>query len=498
MWSRPIERPSAVIERAERLWIMRTLGVGLALGLGLFLAAGCGSDEGTETQYEPLTPAPKQLGDPANQAVFAVDVSFWETPLAQSEMDCFWDSGVRHLIVGTQVEYITREQLAMAVSRGMTVDAYVYLYWDTDIAAQVKQAFQRVSGFPIGRMWLDIEQDAGGRGANQLIDAIAKSLAVCKAQGGVECGIYTSPGWWKTNVNDTTQFKNELLWWAHYDYKTSLSTWSKDAFGGWTQPVAKQWATQPLCGVGGADWNSMKVSATPTVSVDHSPAPDTGLPPAQPAGLWPPDGAQIPVEYAKVMSETVSGATLYEVATERWGGSTWIPYYTGKNPNAFVKFNPTKPNQYYRFRVRGKNTHGFGPWSEWSTFEYGDFAGPAPAASPPSGNDAGTPVTDAGTNPPDAAAPPGAPTNLSPDGNASVTSSPVTLSCSAVANATNYEFAIENQAGTSWTPYFTYAGTTATRSFYPQKHATTYRWRVRAKVAGAFGAWSNWATFTYP
>ena len=39
----------------------------------------------------------------------------------------------------------------------MTVDAYVYLYWDTDTMAQVDAAFQRVSGYPMGRMWLDIE-----------------------------------------------------------------------------------------------------------------------------------------------------------------------------------------------------------------------------------------------------------------------------------------------------------------------------------------------------
>jgi len=102
------------------------------------------------------------LGDPANDAVFAVDVSHWEGPISQYEMDCFWSQGVRHVVSGTQLTEITRQQLQMAVDRGMSVDAYVYLYWDRDPAAQVADAFAAVDGFPIGRMWLDVEEAAGG------------------------------------------------------------------------------------------------------------------------------------------------------------------------------------------------------------------------------------------------------------------------------------------------------------------------------------------------
>ena len=36
---------------------------------------------------------------------------------------------------------------------------------------------------------------------------------------------------------------------------------------------------QPLCGIGGVDWDVMQVSATPTVVVDRTLPPDTGLPP---------------------------------------------------------------------------------------------------------------------------------------------------------------------------------------------------------------------------
>jgi hypothetical protein len=506
--------------------------------MGLMLLVGCGGVQDQTTANERLVPVPVQDGDPANGAVFATDVSFWETPLSQAEMDCFWDSGVRHVIVGTQEEAITREQLAMAVSRGMTVDAYVYLYWDTDMTAQVKRAFSRVSGFPIGRMWLDIEQDPGSLGAAAVVSDIQQAVTACQAQGGVECGIYTGKGFWQTYAGDTQAFSDVPLWWAHYDGKTSLSTWADDAFGGWTDPVAKQWATKPLCGIGGTDWDSMQVSATPTVVVDRSTSPDTGAVPPAPTGLWPANGAQLTDDYAKVMSELVPRATLYDIAVERYIGSSWTTYYTWKNPNAFVKFYPNTPNALYRFRVRAHNSHGIGPWSAWSVFEFGDYNGTWPnttpppppaqdagapppaqdagapppaqdagappsadAGAPPSADagappsqDAGAPQTDAGTPPPP---PSGVPGNLTPDGDPLLSTSSVTLSCSAVSGATAYEFAIEFQSASGFSPYYTYPATSPSRTFYPQIHGTDYRWRVRAKVAGAFGDWSSYATFQY-
>ena len=467
--------------------------------MGLMALAGCGGVPDQGTAGEKLVPVPVQSGDPANGAVFATDVSFWETPLSQAEMDCFWDSGVRHVVVGTQEEAITREQLAMAVSRGMTVDAYVYLYWDTDMTAQVKRAFQRVSGFPIGRMWLDIEQDPGSLGATAVGSRIQQAVTACQAQGGVECGIYTGKGFWQSSAGDTTAFNNLPLWWAHYDGKTSLSTWQSDAFGGWTSPVAKQWASKPLCGIGGVDWDSMQVDATPTVTVDRSTPPDSGSLPPAPTGLWPADGAQLTDDYAKVMSGLVPLATTYDIAVERYSGSSWITYYTWKNPNAFVKFFPSRPNSLYRFRVRAHNAHGAGAWSDWSVFEFGSYSGtwpsttpPPPAtdagAPPPPASDAGAPpppASDAGAPPPpasDAGAPPppaqdagtppppppaGVPGSLAPDGNALLSTPAVKLSCSAVSGATSYEFAIEYAASSGFTPYYTYSGSTPVAHVLP-------------------------------
>ena len=56
--------------------------------------------EVTESATQDLVPAPPFYGDPANGAVFGVDVAMYQGPLAPAELDCFWESGVRHVIVG--------------------------------------------------------------------------------------------------------------------------------------------------------------------------------------------------------------------------------------------------------------------------------------------------------------------------------------------------------------------------------------------------------------
>ena len=448
--------------------------------LGLIGLLGACVDPGEDTSAEPLLSAPFFGGDPANHALFAADVSVWETPLAQSEMDCFWDSGVRHVVVGTQDTTVAREQLAMAVARGMTVDAYVYLYWDKDIAAQVNAAFAMAHGFPIGRMWLDIEADPKALGQTALVAMIQQGLTTCAANGTVGCGIYSGPGWWKSYVGNTGAFATTPLWYALYNKQRSLSDWTTEKFGQWASPVGKQFQTAPLCGVGGADWDVLQVAATPTVIVDRTPTPDTGAAPVAPTGLWP-DGAVVAIDYAKLMSGTVPHATLYQLALERYTGSAWAAYYTWSSPNAFVKVTPPAAAALYRFRVRAQNAHGWGTWSDYASFDYGTYTGPRPGSTPPP--------------PPPPPPTTGVPGSLAPDGGVTIATANATLSCGPVTGATTYQFAIEVKSGTSWATYYTYTTGGTALTFYPQTHGVDYRFRVRAQVGGAYGGWSGYATF---
>ncbi len=80
-----------------------------------------------------------------------------------------------------------------------------------------------------------------------------------------------------------------------------------------------------------------------------------------------------------------------------------------------------------------------------------------------------------------------------------VSSSSVTLSCDAVAGASEYQFTIETRdAAGALHPYFSYQRSANSVSFWPQLRNSTYVWRVRSKSGGSYGPWSSDASFTWP
>jgi hypothetical protein len=409
-------------------------------------------------------------GDPANGAVFGVDVSIWEGPLAPRELDCFWESGVRHVIVGTQVEEVTRQQLAVSVARGMTVDAYVYLVWDRDVAAQVETAFARAAGFPIGAMWLDVEEAPGDLDATELVSRVEAGLAACRAHA-VTCGIYTGPGFWKTHMADTSALADAPLWYARYNGLPTLAHWADERFGGWTAPTGKQWAEEALCGVG-VDKDTIRVEQAPAIVVDRSEAPPPTAPPAPPEPVYPEGGGRVGLDHVKLIVSSVPHATRYQLALERWTGTTFVAWATWTTLDPFKKTYPAR-NAVYRYRARADNGTGWGPWSAFARFDYG-----TPSAAP---------ASDTPPPPPPSGA-------LSPDG-VTLSGDRVTLVAPAITGADRYELAIEVRADSSFSPYVTYAVLTPTKTFYPQIHGTTYRWRVHGRVGGAWSAWSPWASF---
>jgi hypothetical protein len=209
------------------------------------------------------------------------------------------------------------------------------------------------------------------------------------------------------------------------------------------------------------------------------------VPPA-PAGLYPADGATVRLDYVKLMAASIPYATSWQHALEVWDAGTqlWKTYYTWTSPVPFRKVSPVWTNRYFRVRVRAANSLGWGAWSGWNVFAFGQPTGPAPGSPPPPPP---PPPPDSGD----------VPTGLAPDG-VTVTTASVTMTWGAVTGATRYEIGIETQAGTSWQSYVTYTTTTASKTFWPQIHATSYRFRVRADRGAGYGAWSSFATFAYP
>jgi hypothetical protein len=165
--------------------------------------------------------------------------------------------------VGTLVPDITVQQLETAVNGGMTVDAYVMLYWDYDIPSQVQDALDTIQGFPVGRLWLDAEQPRGSWSTALLIQKIQQGVDAC---GTFATGIYTRKVWWLDNLGNTTAFSDFPLWYAYYDGFDDFNDWYdpqywyEGPFGGWTDPTGKQydsdWTAPDLCGVN-VDYNIM-------------------------------------------------------------------------------------------------------------------------------------------------------------------------------------------------------------------------------------------------
>jgi hypothetical protein len=201
----------------------------------------------------------------SDEPTFAVDISHWSGEITASEVACWWDSGVRHVIVGTLIPEITVQQLETAVNGGMTVDAYVMLYWDYNIPGQVQDALDTIQGFPVGRLWLDAEQPLGNWSASQVIQKIQQAVDAC---GAFPTGIYTRKVWWRDNLGNTSAFSGLPLWYAYYDGNGDFDDWYdplywyEGPFGGWTDPTGKQydsdWTAPDLCGVN-VDYNIMYV-----------------------------------------------------------------------------------------------------------------------------------------------------------------------------------------------------------------------------------------------
>lgn len=389
----------------------------------------------------------------AQEPVFAVDVSHWSGTITPDDVACWRANGVEHVIPGTQVESITRQQLQTTIDGGLTVDAYVVLYWDLDIASQVKAALSTVSGLPIGRLWLDVEVYPGGRSVAELESLVQQGLDAC---GEMSCGIYTAKWWWDAYMPGSSRFAHVPLWYAWYDNVARLGTWSYQAFGGWPEPAAKQYTTGYLCGVN-IDFNVMIVDVAPA-----------GEPPTTPTGLSPPSGAVISSGAVTLTVQSPTNADSYQFHIQYWDGGSWQEYYTYQPSTASQTFWPAFIDTSYRFQVRAQNAYGWSEWSSWSSFDFGQV----------------------GTVP-------DAPTPSTPANGAVITTSSVTLSVETIDGATTYEFDIWYWGGTAWQSYYTYRPTGAQQTFWPAFDNTAYQWRARAENTYGLGAWSVWSGFDF-
>jgi len=475
----------------------------LAIGaLVLATAGGCIGNIGGTTDDEAVASnsALGEVEQGQGNLVFAIDSSKWAGEFTDAEMRCWWDKGVRHVIVGTQNRRLTRQQLDKAQEAGMTLDMYVYLYWDNP-AKQIEWALEVAKDYPSGRIWIDVEEEPGGRSEAELTKLVTTAFDTC---GDFPCGIYTAAWWWKPHMNNSAAFSDKDVWYAYYDNNPSLSTWDKQQFGGWKWPVGKQYNETYVCGLH-IDVNTMAVDAKATGPAPLG--PDEAGPPSAPTGLYPDGGLQIWTESVRVLCDTEPGAHSYAFDIEHYKNGKWVGYYTYQTSDNARQFDPIFDGRFYRWRVRAEDADGWGAWSQWATFEYGsaaevpeDIQQPPPVQPPehppPDEPPQDPPPAEPPEDPPPPP-PPGAPTGCTPTGGAKLLGSSVKMSCDDVAGATKYKFEIQVFNGWDYVAYYTYSSNGSYKTFYPASKDKPYRFRVSTQTKDGWSPQTNWHTFLF-
>lgn len=187
--------------------------------------------------------------------VLARDVSNYTVPLTP-ELLAQWKAEGCELVIVQAIDPPagypvgkTREQIQQCLAAGLTVDAYVWLWFDYGVK-DIERKLALLDGLPIRQLWLDVEDSAAVRYDQATKEAkIADALAACDARpvtSGERTGIYSGRWFWadRRYAGNTAAFSDRLLWDADYD--DLVDTGGFVSYGGWTERAIKQYAgSQP-------------------------------------------------------------------------------------------------------------------------------------------------------------------------------------------------------------------------------------------------------------
>jgi hypothetical protein len=207
---------------------------------------------------------------------------------------------------------------------------------------------------------------------------------------------------------------------------------------------------------------------------------------AVPGGLAPSDGAQIWGDAVDLGADEVSGGTDYQFELDYWDGTSWRDYYEYDVSRPAKTIWPHVEDNAYRVRVRARTSAGWGSFSDWNVFLFGNASYPNQ-----SGTTGGS--TGGGTSQPTS----NAPTGATPANEQRIWSDDVTMQCDAVSGASEYHFQIEYHDGTGWRGYYEYDASSHSKTFWPYADNTPYRWRVRAYTSSGWTDFTSWNVFLF-
>lgn len=177
-----------------------------------------------------------------------IDISNYSSALNQSALAAWKRDGVG-LVITQAVDPPpgypagkTRAQCQAVIdAEGIALDAYLYL-WYAQSASDWKRQLALLDGFPIRRLWIDVEDTSAGFNPTQRIAKVAAALAVCDVYPtrlGIT-GVYTGSWHWIPALANTTAFSDRPWWPSQYDYDPDTA--HVTTYGGWHNAAIKQYA----------------------------------------------------------------------------------------------------------------------------------------------------------------------------------------------------------------------------------------------------------------
>lgn len=181
---------------------------------------------------------------PTALANVGIDVS---QSVSKEQFECLKDNGYKFVIVRAYrnngvVDSNSAQTIKNARAAGLEkVDAVLLPCISCgDASQQVIETidYLKDENARVDMIWLDVE---GRWNRNidvniQFIDELTQQIS----SFGIKFGIYTTKSNWVSIMNNSTKFaSNSSLWYPHYDNRKSFDGFR--AFGGWNEPLIKQY-----------------------------------------------------------------------------------------------------------------------------------------------------------------------------------------------------------------------------------------------------------------
>lgn len=201
---------------------------------------------------------------------YAVDCSSFTGLLTTAQAQAIKDMGFSKAIVNLYGGATAQSQIDAFQSVGMEVDGYIYFYFSQTAEYRISSQLANLAGRTVNFLWLDWEDDPGGKSQAEVVDFINNAVAYCS--GKIYTGMYTRRQWWVDYTGDSHQFEGMWIWDATNDGTPDMSYKPYGGFKHYMEQYRFDVVLVP--GVGNFDLNVYEDPEPPLPVPTPSPEPE--------------------------------------------------------------------------------------------------------------------------------------------------------------------------------------------------------------------------------